>query len=328
MTIRQNTILVSGGLGCVGAWTLYHLVKQGKKSVSFDVSEDRHRLNLLLTPQEQKAITFEQGDLTNFPKVIEIYRTHNITHVIHLAALQIPFCKANPVGGAQVNVVGTVNIFEAARQMSVKHITYASSMAVYGPPEEYPGELISNDAPFAPRTIYGVYKVANEGTARIYWQDHQISSITFRPYIVYGPARDQGLSSDPTKAMLAAAAGKSFHINFGGVAQFHYASDVAVQFIEAALHNVDGAYGFNLSAPPVLIADIVKMIQKIKPDAEITFSDMSLPFPICDGREYENQPFFKRSTPLKDGIRRTIEHFERFLKDGRIDPATIQYQLD
>jgi len=213
---KQNTYLVTGALGCIGAWTVYHLLKQGERVVSFDLYDRGHRLDLLLTPDEQKAITFVRGDLADFSQVLDAFKTHNVTHVVHLAALQVPFCRADPVKGAQVNVVGTVNMFEAAKQTGVSHLAYASSIAVYGPPDEYSAGPIAHTAQFAPRTLYGVYKQANEGTARVYWLDYKISSTALRPYTVYGPGRDQGLTSDPTKAMLAAAASHPFHINFGG----------------------------------------------------------------------------------------------------------------
>ena len=181
--------LVTGSMGCLGVWTLYHLVKAGKKAVSFDLSENRSRLDLLLTPEEQQAITFVKGDITDAASVLTVFQTQGISHVIHLAALQVPFCRANPIVGAQVNVVGTVNVFEAAKACNVRYLTFASSVAVYGPPESYTTKLVASDAAFDPRTLYGVYKAANEGTAKIYWQDHQISSIVLRPYTVYGVAQ-------------------------------------------------------------------------------------------------------------------------------------------
>lgn len=316
---KRNTFLVTGALGCIGAWTIYHLLKQGERVVSFDLLDRGHRLDLLLTPEEQSAITFVRGDLADFSQVIDAFRANGITHVVHLAALQVPFCRADPVKGAQVNVVGTVNVFEAARQNGVAHLAYASSIAVYGPPDEYPTGPIAHDAPFAPRTFYGVYKQANEGTARIYWLDHKISSTALRPYTVYGPGRDQGLTSDPTKAMLAAAAGQPFHINFGGKMQLQHASDVALQFIEAARQPLDGAYAFNLGGRVVDIAEVVSLIRKIKPNAEITQKDTPLPFPEAfdDGqlRRHFNNVY---ETPLEEGVRQTIEHFEAAINDGRI----------
>ena len=53
----------------------------------------------------------------------------------------------------------------------------------------------------APRTLYGVYKLANEGTARVYWQEDGVASVGLRPFSVYGPGRDQGLTAGPTLAM-------------------------------------------------------------------------------------------------------------------------------
>jgi nucleoside-diphosphate-sugar epimerase len=315
----RNTFLVTGALGCIGAWTVYHLLKQGQRVVSFDLYDSGHRLDLLLTPAEQSTITFVRGDLSDFSQVVNVYKTHGITHVVHLAALQVPFCRADPVKGAQVNVVGTVNIFEAARQCGVAHIAYASSIAVFGPPEEYPAGAMANEAPFAPKTLYGVYKQANEGTARVYWLDHKISSTTLRPYTVYGPGRDQGLTSDPTKAMLAAAAGQPFHINFGGRMQLQHASDVALQFIEAARHPLDGAHGFNLGGRVVDISEVVSLIQRIKPGAQVTHKATPLPFPEAFDDSELRRHFAKvYETPLEDGVRQTIEHFETALADGRI----------
>jgi nucleoside-diphosphate-sugar epimerase len=316
---KRNTYLVTGALGCIGAWTVYHLLKQDEHVVSFDLFEHGHRLDLLLTPDEQRGITFVRGDLADFAQVKDAFQRHGITHVVHLAALQVPFCRADPVMGAQVNVVGTVNVFEAARQSGVNHVAYASSIAVYGPPDEYPAGPVAHNALFAPRTLYGVYKQANEGTARVYWLDHKISSTALRPYTVYGPGRDQGLTSDPTKAMLAAAAGLPFCINFGGRMQLQHASDVALQFIEAARQPLDGAYGFNLGGRVVDIAEVASLIRKIKPDAEVTQKDTPLPFPEAFDDSELRQHFGRvYETPLEEGVRQTIEHFEAALSDGRI----------
>jgi UDP-glucuronate 4-epimerase len=260
---------------------------------------------------EQAPISFVQGDITDFDWLKSVFADYGITHIIHLAALQVPFCRANPVLGAQVNVVGTVNIFEAARLHSLSHITFASSIAVYGPPEDYPPGLIAHDAPMIPRTLYGIYKVANEGTAKIYWQDYQLSSIVLRPYTVYGVGRDQGITSEPTKAMLAAANGEDYHISFGGKMQFHYASDVALQFIEAAEHSVQGAVGFNLGTPPISVGQVAQIIMDLRPGVSVTHDDRLLPFPEgCDPTALHQHFDRIYETPIEEGIRQTIEHFE------------------
>jgi nucleoside-diphosphate-sugar epimerase len=305
------TYLVTGGMGCLGAWTLHHLQRQGKRAVCLDLSTDRHRLDLLMSGAEQSAITWVTGDLTDPAQVRAVFDAHTVSHVIHLAALQVPFCRANPVFGAQVNVTGTVNVFEAARAAGVRHLTFASSIAVYGPPGDYPPGLLAPDAPFRPRTLYGAYKVANELTAQVYWNDYQISSTGLRPYTVYGLGRDQGVTSDPTRAMRAAARGEDFHIGFGGRMQLHFASDVALQFIAAAERPLNGAFAFNLGTPPVAISAVAELIMQLKPGAHITCADNPLPFPDgCDGAEFERH-FTLPVTPLAEGVRQTILDFER-----------------
>lgn len=117
--------------------------------------------------------------------------------------------------GALVNVAGTTVAFEAVRRhkTQVAGLVYASSAAVWGAPSAYsPGPVAEGAAP-KPTTLYGVYKLANEGTARIYWQDHGVASIGLRPNVVWGPGRDQGLTSPPSKALLAAALGRPYHMD-------------------------------------------------------------------------------------------------------------------
>lgn len=317
--MSDNTYLITGSMGCIGAWTLYHLVKNGHRAVSFDLSENRSRLDLLLTPEEQTAITFIKGDLTSFDQVAGTIKSENVTHIVHLAALQVPFCRANPVVGSQVNVTGTVNVFEAAKQAGIKHIAYASSIAVYGAASAYPHGPIAHDAPHLPGTLYGVYKVANEGTAKVYWNDYQLSSMALRPYTVYGIGRDQGLTSDPTKAMLAAVKGEPFQINFGGLMQFQLASDVALQFVDAATIPMDGANVYNLGTPPVTIDEVVAHIKQVKPAAQITHTETILPFPeVFDDSALRAAVPKVYETPLADGISQTIAHFERMVAEGKL----------
>ena len=311
--MSDKTFLVTGAMGCIGAWTLYHLVQRGEKVVSFDLSTDTQRIDKILTADEKDHITFVQGDLTDTTQVKSTVAEHDVTHIIHLAALQVPFCRANPVLGAQVNVVGSINIFEAAREQGVNHIAYASSIAVYGAPEEYPPGLVAHDAHFAPGTLYGGYKVANELNAKVYFNDYGISSINLRPYTVYGVGRDQGLTSEPTKAILAAAKGEPYDISFGGVMQFQLASDVARQFIGIAETPLDGAYGFNLTGDSTSVRDFARFIRE-ESGASITVTGADLPFPPGFDDTYLRQHLgHVYETPLREGIQQTLAHYKRLI---------------
>ncbi len=307
-----DTYLVTGGMGCIGAWALYHLRRAGKKAVNFDQSTDRHRLDWLMSAEEQREITFVQGDLRDTEALQAVFAEHGVTHVIHLAALQVPFCRANPVLGAQVNVTGTVNIFEAARANGLGHLAFASSIGVYGPPSEFPPGLIPNDAPQHPRTLYGGYKVCNEQTAKVYFYDQGITSTWLRPYTVYGVGRDQGMTSEPTHALAAAVKGEPYQVGFSGTMQFQLASDVARQFILAAEQPLNGAYGFNLGQKPATVRQFVDIAKGILPDANIEVADNPLPFPSgFDDSELRASFDAIYETPLDEGIATTIAHIQR-----------------
>ena len=308
MSDDTRTYLVTGSMGCIGAWALTHLVRAGQKVISYDLSPSRHRLDQLLPTAEQDAITFVEGDITNFDQLRATLADHEVDRVLHLAALQVPFCRADPVLGAQVNVTGSINVMEAALNVGIGHIAYASSVAVYGSADDYPPGPLKVDAPRIPHTLYGGYKVANEDTARVYWQDHQLSSIGLRPHTVYGVGRDQGLTSDPTKAMLAAARQEPFEIGFSGPLQLHYASDVALQFIAAADHvDFGGSRAVSLGGPVITVEEIVAEILANRPEAEITISGGPLPFPagFDETAVADVLPGFE-TTPIAAGIAETM----------------------
>lgn len=301
-------------MGCIGAWVLYHLVKDIQTVVSYDISQNRQRLNLLLNEAQQASIIFEQGDITNKEQIEATIRHYDVTHIIHLGALQVPFCRTNPILGAQVNVIGTLNIFEAARNCGINHLVYASSIAVYGQADEYEAGLIQANAHLNPHTLYGGYKQCNEQNARMYATDYGVHSTALRPYIVYGVGRDQGMTSDPTKAIFAAATGKPYDIAFGGMAQFQLASDVARQFIVASNNPIAGAHVYNLGGDVVSIEQFVNILKDIEPSAEITLKSEGLPFPNgFDDNELRQAFSNVNFTNLQDGIQETLNHFKRAL---------------
>jgi UDP-glucuronate 4-epimerase len=260
--------------------------------VAYDLGTNTERLGLIMTPAELARVTFVREDITNLSALERTFDEHEVTHVVHLAALQVPLCRDDPVRGAQVNVVGTTCMFEAvkSRLERIRGLVYASSVAIYGPNDEG----AENPRP-APSTHYGVFKQANEGTARIYWQDAHVPSIGLRPYTIYGPGRDQGVTSGPTRAMRAAARGEGFHISFGGRSHFHYVADIARIFITASRALDVGARTFNIPSDPEPMSSMVTAIVDAAPAArgKITYEDVELPFAVeleADGLERPSAP--------------------------------------
>jgi nucleoside-diphosphate-sugar epimerase len=299
-------VLVTGALGCLGAWALKAVLDDGDEAVGLDLGDKTHRLDLALTAAERGRVTLVQADITDAAGLGRILDEHAITRVVHFAALQVPFCRADPELGARVNVVGTVNVFQAVKDRldRIPGVAYASSAAVYGPHDPSPAPESGGTAP---STLYGVYKLANEGTARLFWEESRVPSVGIRPYVVYGPGRDQGMTSGPTLAMAAAARGEGFEIGYGGSAQYDYAPDVARVFVRAAGVG-EGAVVGNYPGVRASMAEVVAAIEAAAPDAAgtITWKETPLPFPA----ELEFGALGPvPSTSLAHGVRETIERF-------------------
>ena len=326
MNGRSERFLVTGALGCIGAWTVRALVRDGAQVTAFDVGGDTRRLRLIMTDDEIARVTFEVGDIADLASLELVIDRHDITNLIHLAALQVPFCRADPPLGALVNVVGTVNVLEAARRRATRMapVVYTSSMAVYTADDADPvtGRLTVDAYPHPPNH-YGVHKQANEGNARIYWLDSGLSCVGLRPMTVYGIGRDQGMTSGPTKAIVAAVLGQPYRVSFSGPTMYQYAADVARTLIAASRSRVEGAHVFNL---PGAVADgraLAAAIETVVPGSteSIEFESGDLPFPSeidHDGIEAIDPAAV---TPLAEGIAETVEILRSLAHDGRLDPA-------
>jgi UDP-glucuronate 4-epimerase len=303
--MSDERFLITGALGCIGAWSCAQLVREDVPVIVYDLGTNMERLELIMSPDELEQLTLFHGDITDLDDLERTIGENGITHVIHLAAMLVPLVKAAPTRGAAVNVVGTTNVFEAAKRQRVRGIAYASSAAVYGPGS---GPRIEDAG--QPATLYGVFKLANEGTANIYFEDDGVGSIGLRPYVVYGPGRDHGLTADPTLAMEAAARGEGYEMRWGGRCQLQYAADAARVFIAAARAEHGGAAVFNLGGPSSHASDVVSAIEAVAPEVagRVTFEDVQLPFPEemeSGGLEDVVGPI--EWTTLDEGTRQTIE---------------------
>jgi nucleoside-diphosphate-sugar epimerase len=301
--VTQERFLITGALGCIGSWIVRRLLDDGAHVIGVDAGGSDHRVRALVDPGELDRVTWVEADISQPDEAARLFATHEPTHVIHLAALQVPACAADPVRGAAVNVVGTVALLQAAVSARLgSTFVYASSIASSG----------RTDA--EPTTHYGVFKRANEGNARVFWETEALPSVGLRPYVVYGPGRDQGLTSDPTKAMRAAALGEPFTIGYQGRAQLQYAPDAAACFVAAARADVTGAHVLNTPGVHATVDEIVAAIERVVPGsaARIRVAGDVLPFP----EDVDATPFAalvgeQAVTPLEDGVAATIAFFGR-----------------
>ncbi len=324
-------VLITGGYGCIGSWIIKNLLDRGHEAIVFDLREDTRRLQLIASDDEIARVRFTAGDVTDLPALRAAIDSHAITHVVHLAGLQVPTCRADPILGSKVNVLGTLAVFEAVRLAGaqVERLVYASSAAVFGPPDIYysgPSHPLADDVPLVPTTHYGIFKVCNEGNARIYYQDFGLSSIGLRPWTVYGVGRDAGMTSEPTKAIKSVALGRPYAISYGGRQDLQYVDDVAKAFVRALEVPYRGAMSFNLRGAVVDLSTFHRTLCSVAPEAErlVTYGERQLGIAYDlsdDGFQRAVGPLPAR--PLADGIRFTMEAFRRLHAEGRLDTADL-----
>jgi nucleoside-diphosphate-sugar epimerase len=325
-------VLLTGGYGCIGSWIVRNLLERGDQVWIYDLKEDPRRLRLLLAEDQLGRVNFLPGDVTDLASLRAAIQSQRITHVIHLAGLQVPVCRADPLLGAKVNVLGTLAVFEAVRQSEgqVQRLVYASSAAVFGPPERYGTGPLADDVPLEPTTHYGVFKCCNEANARVYFQDHGLSSIGLRPWTVYGVGRDFGMTSEPTKAIKSLALGRPYHISYGGYQDLQYVDDVAKSFVRCLEIPYRGAKSYNLRGQVVDLPTFHRALCSAEPAAErlITYGQrqIAIAYDLDDSALQRDLGPMPR-TPLEMGIRATLEQFRRLMAEGRLDRADLEQDL-
>jgi len=315
-------VLVTGAQGCIGAWVVRGLLARGLDVLIYDLVSETARLDLITDAASRRNLRVETGAIEDSAKVKALIKDEGITHVCHLAAVLMPFCQANPIQGGLINVIGTLNVFEGARDAGRDvRITYASSSAVWGPEDAYQAHTLSENEATKPATHYGVFKAANEGNARIFYATNGISSIGLRPWTVYGVGRDFGLTAAPTIAMKNLVLGKDYQIPLGGLMDLQYVEDVAESFIRCLLSDVAGAHVFNLAGDVIHMDELVKALGELRPHAaaKITAAGPQVPvaYRMDDSALRAAVPAIPK-TPLEQGLRATLELYEKLYAEGRL----------
>lgn len=310
----DGPVLVTGAGGCIGSWTVALLARAGVEVAVLDASEDKRRPGLLMSDDTLAKVQWLTGDVAETKAVMLAAEASKARAIVHLAALQVPFCKADPVAGARVNVVGTVNVLEVARTRGIKRLAYASSVAALGALEED-----------AMATLYGAYKYCDESIARVYWQDWQVPSVGIRPGVVYGVGRDQGMTSKTTVAILAAAAGKPYTIPFRGGVSWLHAGECASAFIRAVAAPRSGAPVFNMNGTYAPVEEGVAILKRIAPRSRIEVTGDPIAFPM----DRPDDPLRAHvgdygHVPLADGIAETYESFKRLLASRKVSAEKLK----
>jgi len=185
MEITGNTFLVTGGSGFIGSHVVDRLLAEGAGSVT--VFDNRVREDNLADALASGRVGTIEGNVTNPDEVLAA--AEGAAGVFHMAVLPLGPCSEEPRRCLEVNVAGTFNVFDAAREAGASKIVYSSASSVYGDTNE----TMDESHPLNARTMYGASKLAGEYFLRAFHDLYGLDYVILRYMNVYGPRQEGGL---------------------------------------------------------------------------------------------------------------------------------------
>lgn len=334
----MHKIFITGGTGCIGSVTIYKLLQSSEvgKIVIATRSNNTDPLKLWLGEDLDPRLEFVTLDVSNYSEIERVLLEVNPTHIIHLGAYQSPDCSRDHIGGMEINTGGTMALFDAAEKLPLlERFVFASSAAVYGMRSMYSQEIIPEDVPLAPPNHYGIWKLAGEHLARLFYDNTKVSTVCLRINTTYGKGRDKGKTSAPTNALKAIAMGSvkeeivPFEMPYQGRENYHFVEDVGAQFSAVTLQSYEGFGAFNIQGETIPIKSFLELVKQeaiaLGMGDYVDFSIAENAPPnlfICDLDHKKIASTFKDlpHTNISEGIRRSILEFRAMAEKG-----TLQY---
>ena len=264
------SILVIGGMGFIGSRIVRSLVELGQDIVVVGRQPTLHRLG-----EVAGKITVVQGDKTNIDQVFDWISTYKVTKIIDASSELEAESERVPYSATKINLIGTLNVFEAARITGIKRVVWASSLAVYGDKKRAGGIPQNEDALNNPVTVYGACKYYGEFMAKLYNARWDMDIVSLRPSSVYGPLRARGATSWLTDIVQLPLMGQVVDIPVGldETTNFCFVDDCAEAFVgccqykgDRLPHDVYYIGGFKAS-----IRELMEEVKKNIPEAKARY---------------------------------------------------------
>lgn len=264
------SILVIGGMGFIGSRIVRSLIELGEEVVVVGRQPTLHRLG-----EVAEKVRVVQGDKTNMDQVFDWIRTYKVEKMIDASSELEAESERVPYSATKINLIGTLNVFEAGRIMGIRRIVWASSLAVYGDKKRAGGVPQNEDALNHPVTVYGACKTYGEFMAKLYNARWDMDIVSLRPSSVYGPLRASGATSWLTDIVQLPLMSQVVDIPVGPdeTTNFCFVDDCAEAFVRSCQYNghrlphaVYYIGGFKAS-----IGELMEEVKKHIPGAEARY---------------------------------------------------------
>ncbi|MGX7730252.1 NAD-dependent epimerase/dehydratase family protein [Rhodococcus sp. 2H158] len=328
------------GTGFVGSYVVRDLLKAGKEVVLYgyfggrgepaDIElPDLKFLDYLLGGDLFDKVSVIVGDISDQAAVRSAVETNDIDSVVHLASMVGAASEANAPAAVRVNAGGTANVFEAAAQLELNKVVWASSVTVFGPRSEGPQGVITDDSDYDPDGVYGATKVFSEYLATRYYENFGLDTVGLRLSRVYGFGEHvkAGRGSGTTWLLdaLHAAAVESGPARFlfgDHSLDFHYVEDVSDAFVRALEGPDVGGRCFLTHGDYRPIKGGYEFLRAMLPGADLSLengsgADLPAGSTMAWARRYdasraEAELGIRSRYSMEEGLYRTVSQYRRY----------------
>jgi nucleoside-diphosphate-sugar epimerase len=314
-------ILITGASGLIASRVADRLAGAGERVVGHSRRPDAEIIELVIGPEARENITWVAGDILDYGLLVETVRENEVDAVIHCAAIMGDDIKADPAYATRVNCAGTVNCFQAAKELGLKKVIFLSSSAAF--PARLPAKPREKwgvaDLAIYPFGLYGAAKLYGEHAAEYYYRTWGTDITTLRiGSICYGVGHRHGKSADLMRELLLRPAlGELGVVQYDPEATdtFLHADDAAraaVLALDVKREKTRGAV-FDLRGPESSVKAIRDYVLELLPGASITL----LPGPSMasikdvDTTATERDLGFRPHCSVEEGVRQTIDRMRR-----------------
>ena len=291
------TVLVTGGLGFIGAKTVLQLLKRDIPVVvaDLDIEKNKGKLekNILKIGKDNVKVKYQKLDITDHQQIENIFQNNKIDSVINLAYGIGSICEENPLLASKINIVGTTSMFDMVVKYKIRRLVFASSETVYGAHQEFFGERAVTENDYSGIDnhyyTYGVMKLLNEFMAEKYIKKHGCSIAYTRPSVVFGYGRQNTAINWAEDFAAKPAIGKPAHLPFSKKNRDNwiYVDDCAEQLVRLVLKENLNYSCFNTGSATLDGSQLEDTVKKIIPDAEIFFDENIKSTPLIDDQNDE-----------------------------------------
>ena len=318
-------VLVTGGGGFLGGYAMSALAAAGHHTVAYDIAPPSKEM-LAVAPS--LASSCRSGSIDDIERLLEVCRAERIEAIVHTAGLVgLEPSLADPVAFYQTNIMGLVNVCEAARRLGIRKLVSISSNAAYhmGIGEK----LKETDPPFSvtganPAGHYGTSKMAGEAIGMTYAAFHDIDFLALRVTAIYGFGMRSPIYVKPM--VEGAVLGKPVHFPTGGPMKRDYTHvfdccDAIVMAVDAPRWQPGTQRILNISAGRTCTAsEIAAIVRHVIPRADISIGNalspleqanvqMRAPLDISAAKQLLG---WKPKWGVEDGIRQYADRFRAY----------------